>query len=191
MDAAGLRTAHVAGNSLGGFVALQLAARGRAESVVALAPAGGWAKEDQSWRAALEYFADMHEGSRRRPRTPRRSWPRRRAAPRHELVVTNFEHIPRELLAHHISAPRLRRRAGDDRQRAARGLPSSTRRGSPARSASCGGRGPAAAVAVGRRALPRRWLPHADWVELDGIGHCPQLDVPLEAAQLILGLTAR
>ena len=34
------------------------------------------------------------------------------------------------------------------------------------------------------------WLPHADWVELDGIGHCPQLDVPLETAQLILGFTA-
>ena len=33
------------------------------------------------------------------------------------------------------------------------------------------------------------WLPHADWVELDGIGHAPQLDIPLEAAQLILGFT--
>ena len=33
------------------------------------------------------------------------------------------------------------------------------------------------------------WLPHADWVVLDGVGHCPQLDVPLEAAQLILGFT--
>ena len=30
---------------------------------------------------------------------------------------------------------------------------------------------------------------HADWVELDGVGHCPQLDVPLETAQLILGFT--
>jgi len=27
-------------------------------------------------------------------------------------------------------------------------------------------------------------------VELDGIGHCPQLDAPLETAQLILGFTA-
>jgi hypothetical protein len=30
----------------------------------------------------------------------------------------------------------------------------------------------------------------ADACVLDGIGHCPQLDVPLEAAQLILGFTA-
>jgi pimeloyl-ACP methyl ester carboxylesterase len=35
----------------------------------------------------------------------------------------------------------------------------------------------------------RRWLPHADWVELEGAGHCPQLDVPLETAELILGFT--
>ena len=34
------------------------------------------------------------------------------------------------------------------------------------------------------------WLPHADWVLLDGVGHCPQLDVPLEAAELILDFTA-
>ena len=32
-------------------------------------------------------------------------------------------------------------------------------------------------------------LPQADWVLLDGIGHCPQLDVPVEAVQLILGFT--
>jgi len=30
------------------------------------------------------------------------------------------------------------------------------------------------------------WLPHADWVELDGVGHCPQLDVPAVTADLIL-----
>jgi pimeloyl-ACP methyl ester carboxylesterase len=35
----------------------------------------------------------------------------------------------------------------------------------------------------------RDWLPQADWILLDGVGHCPQLDVPLEAAQLILGFT--
>ncbi|HEY2636977.1 MAG TPA: alpha/beta hydrolase, partial [Solirubrobacteraceae bacterium] len=31
------------------------------------------------------------------------------------------------------------------------------------------------------------WLPHADWAVLDGVGHSPQLDVPLEAAELVLG----
>ncbi len=37
--------------------------------------------------------------------------------------------------------------------------------------------------------LRREWLPHADWVELEGVGHCPQLEVPLETTQLVLGLT--
>jgi pimeloyl-ACP methyl ester carboxylesterase len=35
------------------------------------------------------------------------------------------------------------------------------------------------------------WLPRADYVELEGIGHCPQLDVPLETAELITGFTSR
>jgi alpha-beta hydrolase superfamily lysophospholipase len=43
LDAAGIETAHLAGNSLGGWLAIELARRGRARSVVALSPAGGWA----------------------------------------------------------------------------------------------------------------------------------------------------
>jgi pimeloyl-ACP methyl ester carboxylesterase len=42
LDTAGWDTAHIAGSSLGGWLALELAKRGRARSVVALAPAGGW-----------------------------------------------------------------------------------------------------------------------------------------------------
>jgi alpha-beta hydrolase superfamily lysophospholipase len=42
LDAAGIDTAHFAGNSLGGWLAIELARRGRARSVVALSPAGGW-----------------------------------------------------------------------------------------------------------------------------------------------------
>jgi len=34
-------------------------------------------------------------------------------------------------------------------------------------------------------------VPNADWVVLEGVGHSPQLDVPLEAAQLIVGFTAK
>ena len=40
LDAAGWDTAHIAGNSLGGLLALELAQRGRARSVVALVPGG-------------------------------------------------------------------------------------------------------------------------------------------------------
>jgi pimeloyl-ACP methyl ester carboxylesterase len=61
MDAAGFTTAHLVGNSLGGYVALRLAARGRAESVVALAPAGGWAPGDDSYKDMLREYAAVHE----------------------------------------------------------------------------------------------------------------------------------
>jgi pimeloyl-ACP methyl ester carboxylesterase len=53
MDAAGLELAHLVGNSLGGYVAFRLAARGRAASVVAFAPAGGWAPGDVSYADLL------------------------------------------------------------------------------------------------------------------------------------------
>src|SRR3954462_4485039 len=61
MDDAGFETAHIVGNSMGGFVALQLAARGRARSVVALAPGGGWARGDESYRDTLAFFPRMQE----------------------------------------------------------------------------------------------------------------------------------
>src|SRR5215208_8246153 len=64
MDEAGFATAHLAGNSLGGHVALQLAARGRARSVVAFAPAGGWARGDESWRELLRLQSSIHEAAK-------------------------------------------------------------------------------------------------------------------------------
>lgn len=39
---AGVEAAHIVGNSLGGWVALELARRGRAKSVLAISPAGAW-----------------------------------------------------------------------------------------------------------------------------------------------------
>jgi pimeloyl-ACP methyl ester carboxylesterase len=44
LDDLGLADAHVAGNSLGGWVALELALAGRARTVTAIAPAGLWPK---------------------------------------------------------------------------------------------------------------------------------------------------
>ena len=47
LDEAGIAEVHVVGNSLGGWVALELARRGRARSVVVFSPAGAWRSQ---WR---------------------------------------------------------------------------------------------------------------------------------------------
>jgi pimeloyl-ACP methyl ester carboxylesterase len=188
MDAAGFETAHIAGNSLGGYVALQLAARGRARTVVAFSPAGGWA--DESWRDTLRLQARLYEQTKlAAPRagailaTPEG---RRRAT---QYITVRFEHIPRELLAHQLlgvaacaGAPAM--------------IDNALRTGWPL---DAEGVGCPVRIVWGAedRLLPwpsaaarhRAALPNADWVELDGVGHCPQLDVPVEAAQLILGFT--
>lgn len=44
MDRLGWRTAHIVGNSLGGWVAFELERRGRARSLTGIAPAGGWTR---------------------------------------------------------------------------------------------------------------------------------------------------
>jgi pimeloyl-ACP methyl ester carboxylesterase len=192
MDEAGFATAHIVGNSLGGYLALQLAARGRADSVVALAPAGGWARGDESFRETLAHFVSSQDQMRA-------------AAPHADAIVaspegrrqatqsfaTNYEHIPAELIAH-----LMRGVAGCVGATAMIELALREGYDLDAENVTCPLRivwgtadqllpWPAAAARF------RSGLPHADWVELDGIGHCPQLDVPLETAQLILGVTSR
>ena len=191
MDDAGLERAAVAGNSLGGYLALHLAARGRASSVVALAPAGGWPPGDPSFVEALGFFRTMQElvvaAAPHAEALLASPEGRRRAT---EFSVTNFEHIPAELLAH-----QLRGVAGceavydliDHAEREGFDL--------DAEAITCPVRivwGTADRILPWPIAAERyrtEWLPSADWVELDGIGHMPQLDVPLETAQLILDFT--
>jgi pimeloyl-ACP methyl ester carboxylesterase len=193
MDEAGFETAHITGNSMGGFVALQLAERGRARSVVALAPAGGWAPGDPWIEEVLRTQAAMHEQARAAAphaaslvSTPEG---RRRAT---RLLTVEYEHIPAELLAHLTAgvagctaAPAM----VDFCLREGYGQLHAEKISCPVRIV-WGGEDrilPWPSTAVRFR---EEWLPHADWIELDGVGHYPQLDVPLETAQLILGFTA-
>lgn len=44
LDELGWSTAHIVGNSLGGWVAFELERRGRARTLTAIAPAGGWSQ---------------------------------------------------------------------------------------------------------------------------------------------------
>jgi pimeloyl-ACP methyl ester carboxylesterase len=190
MDDAGFQLAHLVGNSLGGYVAFQLAARGRAATVVAFAPAGGWAPGDVSYEALLRTQTELQIQVRTAaPRaeefvgTPQG---RRRAT---QLTTTNFDHIPAGLLAHQMlgvascgaALPLIENARHEGWTLDAERITSSVR----------------IVWGTADKLLPwpqsaaryRTELPQADWVLLDGIGHCPQLDVPLEAAQLILGFT--
>ncbi len=57
LDELGVGVAHIVGNSLGGGLALELAKRGRAHSVVAIAPAGGWSEGDGEPERIARFFA--------------------------------------------------------------------------------------------------------------------------------------
>jgi pimeloyl-ACP methyl ester carboxylesterase len=189
MDEAGFETADLVGNSLGGYLALHLAARGRAKSVVAMAPAGGWAEGDESYRDTMEYFVRMRElllaAAPQADEIVSTDAGRRRATIE---IATNYEHIPPELLAHQI-------RGAADCTGAPALIEHVLEHGwwLDAEAIRCPVRvvwGTADTILPWDSAAVRyreQWLPHADWVVLEGIGHCPQLDVPLTASELILG----
>jgi pimeloyl-ACP methyl ester carboxylesterase len=188
MDDAGFATAHLAGNSLGGFVALQLAARGRARSVVALAPAGGWAAGDQAPRELLELQRRMHA----QVRALASSADAIAATPEGRRQATGWicehgENLPPELVADLIvtvalcdAEPLIDYALGSDWTLDAQQVDCPVR----------------IVWGTADRLLPwpsaaarfrDGWLPRAEWVELDGVGHAPQLDAPVEAAALIGG----
>jgi len=64
LDEIGVGAAHVVGNSMGGGLALELAKRGRALSVVALAPAGGWVEGDGEAKRLARLFARQRRMTR-------------------------------------------------------------------------------------------------------------------------------
>ena len=65
----GIDRPHLAGNSVGGWTALELAKRGRARSVVAIGPAGLWRRKDP-WRCVFQLWAQHRLGRAFAPLTP-------------------------------------------------------------------------------------------------------------------------
>lgn len=192
MDAAGMATAHIVGNSLGGYLALRLAERGRAETVVALAPAGGWAKDDTSYRDLLSFQAMLNEYVRTVAPfadsiVATREGRRRSTG----SVANNFDHIPQELIAHLIRGAAGCQGVSILAERAAHNgwNLEAARISCPVRILWGGDDRLLAWPAAAVRYLTE-WLPGADWVQMPGVGHCPQLDSPAETAELILGFTA-
>lgn len=189
LDEAGIGTAHIVGNSLGGYAALHLAARGRAESVTAFAPAGGWAEGDESYFAVLDQFLTlktMLSAALEHVDAVVASPEGRRQAT--QLITVNYEHLTPESIANMIVGVTAcdaleplvdyARREGWSLDAAAITCPVRVIWGDTD-----------LILPAGNADVRYRtdWLPNAEWIDLEGVGHCPQLDVPAQAAELILG----
>jgi pimeloyl-ACP methyl ester carboxylesterase len=190
LDALGLDAPHLCGNSLGGWMAIELAARGRAGSVVALAPAGGWEAGSREERRLgrffrrqyrmIRYAAPRAERVLRRPRM-------RRLAMRDVCVhgdrwtVEQAAAMTRGAIECAIYEPFLEVMERDGPPTAFDGV-------------SCPVRivwGTRDRVVPVARHLPRwrEMLPDAEVVVLDGLGHVPMVDDPQAVARTVLEVT--
>jgi pimeloyl-ACP methyl ester carboxylesterase len=192
MDAAGIGAAHLVGNSLGGYLALQLAARGRALSVVVFAPAGGWIPGDPAFDEMIRGFAALQGQMRLAAPNAARivdSERGRRSATR--LIVVNSDHIPADLIAHQMLGVAACPGLGPMIDHAiAEGYPLDPERITCPVRFVWGTEDLLLPLPAGADRY-REWFPTADWIELAGVGHCPQLDVPPVAAELVLEVTSR
>ena len=103
LDQAGWPTAHLVGNSLGGWIALELARRGRARSVIAFAPAGGWESGTRDERRLRLLFRRLYWLSQKA--SPHLDSLVRRPRLRRELlwqVVAHGERVPPAVAAQMI-----------------------------------------------------------------------------------------
>jgi pimeloyl-ACP methyl ester carboxylesterase len=192
LDSRGIDRAHFAGSSLGGWASLELAARGRALSVVAVCPAGGWDHGSRAERAVLRYF-------RTNDRLLRLSRPAVLAA-----VVRN----PRlRQIAFRDLVARPSRLSADDARKMIDGARScAVTKDALALAGSEQMFGDLAAIDCPIRVLYgtgdrivrwpshyvrlKRILPDADYVALEGLGHLPMWDDPDLVARRILEVTA-
>jgi pimeloyl-ACP methyl ester carboxylesterase len=184
LDALRVSTAHLAGNSMGGWMALELARRGRARTVCALSPAGTWEAGSESHRRSRDKLRRAERDTRRaRPLMPLllRSAAMRRFALRTSAV--HGERVSRgELIA-----------LGDDLVGCAvlQELLDSPEQLQPLDPLAC----PVTiAWSRGDRVLPlaingeraQQLFPAARFVALDDVGHVPMFDDPALVAETIL-----
>jgi pimeloyl-ACP methyl ester carboxylesterase len=191
LDAAGFGKMHMVGNSLGGWLAIELARRGRALSMVAISPGGGWepgSGEQKRLKAVFKKIrASLHVGGPLAPVLARFAASRRIALS--EIVAHPERLTPAE--AKMIIQASWRCDAFDGALDALEREPAPE----PIHASPC----PMRLVwGTGDRLLPmkaysarwRKMLPEADWVEIEGAGHVPMFDEPDAVARAILDVTA-
>jgi pimeloyl-ACP methyl ester carboxylesterase len=191
MDEAGFETAHLVGSSLGGQIAIELGARGRGRSVVALAPGGGW-EEEKAVKKVMAYFARTHRITPWAAKNARQlvSRPRLRKLVLRDVVEHGDRVPPAVAEALLVNAEQcamfepmrdaVRGGAWRSDELQPLSIPVRVVWGTKDRILP-----PAVATGHWRGALA-----DAEWIELDGLGHLPHLEDPQRVAQLILEITA-
>ena len=191
LDDAGHAKAHLVGNSLGGWLAFELASRGRGLSVVAISPALGWESDlppthtQRQFRMIKRVSPITRKLARTlasRPGTRKLAFrdliahgDRVKPAVAYELMMGSTECAIFDAFHHHLEHEAFRAE-WDAFQIPARIAWGTRDRTIPMKT--CSG-------------WYRTALPDAEWVELPGCGHLAQHDDPELVARTILEVTAR
>jgi pimeloyl-ACP methyl ester carboxylesterase len=186
LDALGLDRVHVAGNSLGGWMAIELARRGRALTVCALSPAGAWTAGTREQTLGARKIRQLARAVRLGPPALMRSAAVRRLA-------------LRDVAAHGERLSQAEALAGGEDLVACSVLDdllSTDEEIAPLDPLPC----PITLAWSGadrivplrlNGAIARARLPQADFVVLEGVGHVPMIDDAETVARAILETTAR
>lgn len=192
LDDLGWDKAHLAGNSLGGWVTLELARRGRALTATGISPAGGWEPGSKEEQRLERLFRRSHRGLQlvgsRADTLVRR--PRMRALMLRDLAAYPTR-IPPAAAANIIKGmaemedyvPFLEalQRSGPPKDLDGIDCPTRIAWGTRDR-----------VLTLGRYSdRLRRLVPDAEFVELDGLGHTPMYDDPELVARTIRETTAK
>lgn len=187
LDVAGVDRAHLVGNSLGGWLALELAARGRALSVKELSPALGWESEGAHLHRLNLKFAMARRlaGAPLLPALFRSGIGRRIGL---KLAVAHGDRMSPEAaraFAHDMSECTIWQPLKDWFLRTEHTLGSID---CPVRIAWA-----EEDAMIPRRPYGNRFpelVPDAEWVALPGVGHVPMYDDPALVVSTVLELTA-
>jgi pimeloyl-ACP methyl ester carboxylesterase len=190
--AGGFDKVHIVGNSLGGWLAIELARRGRALSVVAISPGGGWqpgSPEHKRLKSVFKRFrATLHLGGPLAPVLSRFSASRRLALGE---IVAHPERLT-AAEARMIIEASWRCDAYDGVLDAlSHEPPPQPLHPNPCPIRLVWGTRDRLLPIRGYSELWRRVLPQAEWVELEGAGHVPMYDDPEGVVRAILEVTPR
>ncbi|HRV60464.1 MAG: alpha/beta hydrolase [Solirubrobacterales bacterium] len=186
LDEVGIETAHLVGNSLGGYAALRLAANGRARTVNALAPAGGWAEGDPVIDQTMDFFQEMIPLVAAAAEHVDDAV----ATPEGRAMLLQFLTEHPEVVSPELSKKILLGGAGCTEALALAEMGRTTDWSFDYDAIDCPTR-----IVWGTEDKVLGWpvaaarfqegLSDADWIILEGIGHCPMLDVPEKTVELI------